>query len=116
MIIKKPSDVPAVPVEMEGANKVTVRVMFGPKDKAPTFAMRIFELAGGGNTPYHKHPFEHEAVILSGDIALVTPDGDKPVAIGDVVLVMPDEIHAFKNRSDTKPASFMCLVPVEYQK
>jgi len=101
---------------MDGARDVKVRVVFGPADKAPTFAMRVFELAPGGHTPFHTHPFEHEIVLLDGDIAVVTEQGDKPLQTGDVVLVPPDEKHQFKNRSDKNGARFMCLVPVAYQK
>lgn len=116
MIIKNIEDVPVRDVNMEGAKDVKVRVVLGPADKAPTFAMRIFELAPGGHTPFHTHPFEHEAVILAGSIAAVTEDGDKPLKQGDVLLIMPDEQHQFKNLSDAEPARFMCLVPIEYQK
>jgi quercetin dioxygenase-like cupin family protein len=116
MLIKKIEQVAAVPVLMEGAGDVSVRVIFGPKDGAPTFAMRVFELAPGGHTPFHTHPFEHEAVILAGRIGMVTPDGTRPLAVGDMLLVMPDEKHQFKNLSSTDPARFMCLVPIGYQK
>jgi quercetin dioxygenase-like cupin family protein len=116
MIIKKLSDTAATPVQMDGAKDVAVRVIFGPDDKAPTFAMRIFELDGGGHTPFHTHPFEHEAVILSGEVAVVTETGPKPLKVGDMALVMPNEQHQFKNLSETQKASFMCLVPIAYQK
>ena len=116
MLIKKPQDIPAVPVDMEGAKDVTVRVLFGPQDKAPTFAMRLFELAGGGHTPYHSHPFEHEVIVVSGAAAVVTPEKEIPLSIGEVLLVEPDETHQFKNRSQTDSASFICLVPIAYQK
>jgi quercetin dioxygenase-like cupin family protein len=116
MLIKKISDVPLQDVNMEGARDVKVRVVFGPKDNAPTFAMRVFELAPGGHTPFHTHPFEHEAVVLDGDIAAVTENGEKPLNKGDMLLIPPDEKHQFKNRSDTHSASFMCLVPIAYQK
>jgi len=116
MLVKRIEDVEAVPVDMEGAKDVTVRVLFGPKDSAPTFAMRVFELDGGGHTPYHEHPFEHEVVILEGDIAVVSKDGETPVKPGNVVLVMPNEVHQFRNMSESNPAKLMCLVPVEYQK
>ena len=72
MLIKKIKDVPAVPVEMEGARDVKVRVLFGPDDNAPTFAMRVFELDKAGHTPYHSHPFEHEVIVLNGQILAVT--------------------------------------------
>ena len=116
MIIKNIQDVPAVPVNMEGAENVQVRVIYGPKDKAPTFAMRVFELAPGGHTPYHQHNFEHEVLVLDGQIAAVTPDGPKPLKPRDTLLIPANETHQFKNLSDTNPAGFMCLVPIEYQK
>ena len=116
MIIKNIDDVPMQDVTMEGAKDVKVRVVLGPADGAPTFAMRIFELAPGGHTPFHTHPFEHEAVILDGSIAAVSKAGDKPLQKGDVLLIEPDEKHQFKNLSDTEGARFMCLVPIEYQK
>lgn len=116
MLIKKINDVPAQDVKMDGAKDVKVRVLFGPADGAPTFAMRVFELAPGGHTPFHTHPFEHEVMALDGDIAVVTEAGDKPLAQGDVVLVAPDEKHQFKNLSPTKSTRFMCLVPIAYQK
>lgn len=115
MIIKDPNDVPRTPVAMEGAKDVQVRVLLGPADGAPTFAMRIFDVAPSGHTPYHDHDFEHEVVILSGDVAIVSAEGERPVKPGDVALITPGESHQFKNRSQTEPASFMCLVPIAYQ-
>jgi quercetin dioxygenase-like cupin family protein len=116
MQIKTISSIQATAVQMDGAKKVSVRVVFGPADQAPTFAMRIFEMAGGGHTPFHTHPFEHEVMILSGNIAVVTEKGPTPVKVGDCILVQPNEQHQFKNLSDTQNASFMCLVPIAYQK
>jgi len=116
MIIKNINDVPLQDVNMDGAKDVKVRVLFGPADNAPTFAMRVFELAPGGHTPWHDHAFEHEAMLLDGDIAVVSEDGDTPLNPGDVLLMPPGEKHQFKNRSGTKGARFMCLVPIAYQK
>ncbi len=116
MIIKQPQEVAAVPVQVDGAKDVKVRVVFGPQDKAPTFAMRIFELAPGGHTPLHEHPFEHEILILEGKIGAVGPQGVRCVDVGDMLLVTPGETHQFKNLSTTQPARMMCLVPVAYQK
>ena len=116
MIIKNIDQIPPQDVNMEGAKDVKVQVLLGPADNAPTFAMRVFELAAGGHTPLHTHPFEHEAVILDGDIAVVTEQGDRPLQKGDVLLVAPNEKHQFRNLSDTQTARFMCLVPIAYQK
>lgn len=116
MIIKTMQNVPAQPVVMDGAKDVTVRVLIGPKDNAPTFAMRLFELAPGGHTPFHTHDFEHEVIIVDGDIAVMTEDGPKPVKKGDVVFMPANEKHQFKNQSNTASAQFICLVPIAYQK
>ena len=116
MLVKKINDVPAVPVEMEGARDVSVRVLFGPQDNAPTFALRQFEIAVGGCTPYHAHPFEHEVVVMQGKIDLVREDGETPITVGDVELVPPYEKHQFRNASDDELAKMLCIVPVEYQK
>ena len=116
MLIKKIGDIAAAEVKMDGVRNASVRVVFGPADGAPTFAMRVFELAGGGHTPFHTHPFEHEVVILEGEIGIVTEEGTKPLAVGDMLLVVGDEKHQFRNLSADKRARFMCMVPVEYQK
>lgn len=116
MIIKNLEHVLAEPVQMEGAKDVKVRVIFGPKDKAPTFAMRLFELGPGGHTPYHQHNFEHEVLVLAGEVAVVREDGVVPLKVHDALLVAANEVHQFRNLSSSKPAQFLCLVPVEYQK
>ncbi len=115
MIIKSQDQVNQVPVEMEGAEGARVQVLFGPSDNAPTMAMRVFELSPNGHTPYHQHAFEHEVMILEGDIAVTTPEGNITVKPTDVLLIMPNEMHQFKNCSDTQIARFMCLVPIAYQ-
>jgi len=116
MLIKKVQDVPAAQVDMDGAKDVKVRVLFGPKDGAPTFAMRIFEIDKDGHTPFHEHPFEHEVMVLQGELAVVTQEGQIPITVGDVLMVLPGEKHQFRNLSPKEPARMLCLVPVEYQK
>ena len=91
-------------------------MLLGPKDDVPTFAMRMFELAPGGHTPYHSHPFEHEVIVMSGQIGIVVSDKNYPLNNGDVILVEPDEIRQFRNLSDVDSAKMICIVPKEYQK
>jgi len=116
MLIKKITDVPAEAIDSDGAEKTTVRVLFGPADGAPTFAMRQFELDVGGRTPHHTHPFEHQILVLQGQLALVTADGEIPVTVGDVIMILPGEEHQLRNTSKTQPARVICTIPVEYQK
>lgn len=116
MLVKTIESVPAQPVEMDGAKDVTVRVIFGPADSAPTFAMRLFEMAPAGHTPFHSHPFEHQAIAMTGSMSLVNDQGETPFSPGQTVMISPDEKHQFRNASSDQPASMVCLVPIRFQK
>ncbi len=103
-------DVPAQPVQMEGAVGCTVRWLVDETDGAPNFAMRQFEVAPGGHTPKHHHPYEHEVYVLSGQGEVLQGDTPHPIQAGDVIYVAPDEVHQFRN-TGTEPLRFLCLVP-----
>ena len=98
------------PVEMEGSHGCRVRWLLGERDAAPNFAMRQFEVAPGGYTPRHSHPYEHEVFVLEGEGIVF--EGNRPhiLKAGDVVLVKPDEVHQFRN-TGAAPLKFLCLVP-----
>ncbi len=97
-------------VEMEGAQGCQVRWLVGAADGAPNFAMRQFEVAPGGFTPRHFHPYEHEVYVLEGEGVVYEGDVSHPLKAGDVVYVQPDEVHQFRNVGDT-PLKFLCLIP-----
>ena len=98
------------PVDMEGAEGCTVRWLVSESDGAPNFAMRQFEVAPGGHTPRHSHPYEHEVYVLAGSGVVFEGDVEHPLRAGDVVLVRPDEVHQFCNHGNS-PLKFLCLVP-----
>ena len=54
------------------------RVLIGPKEGAPNFAMRIIDMPPGTST-YHTHDWEHEVFILSGHGSLVSENGETPL-------------------------------------
>ena len=110
MKLQPASSVPQQPVDMEGAAGCKVRWLLGNKENAPNFAMREFEVEPGGHTPRHHHPYEHEIYVLAGSGIIMEGDQERPLNIGDVVLVEPDEIHQFKNTGD-QPLKFLCLIP-----
>jgi len=88
-------------------------VAISDKDKAPNFAMRLFEVAPGGYTPFlHTHDWEHEIFILEGEG--VTNDGEKVIKIksGTVIYVAPNEKHQFKN-TGTGTLKLLCLIPIK---
>jgi len=97
-------------VEMEGAHGCHVRWLVGEPDGAPNFAMRQFEVAPGGFTPKHFHPYEHEVFVLEGAGAVMDGDREVPLVAGDVVYVAPGDIHQFRNTGDA-PLKFLCMVP-----
>ena len=97
-------------VEMEGASGCTVRWLVGEADKAPNFAMRQFEVAPGGYTPRHSHPYEHEVYVLDGGGVVVEGDVEHRLSSGDVVYVAPGDVHQFRNTGD-RPLKFLCLIP-----
>ncbi|HJN07757.1 MAG TPA: cupin domain-containing protein [Pirellulaceae bacterium] len=98
------------PVEMDGASGCKIRSLLGEPDGTPTFAMRQFEVAPGGHTPKHHHPYEHEVFVLEGNGMVIEGDVEHPLAPGDVVFVNPDDIHQFRNTGDS-PLKFLCLIP-----
>jgi len=90
---------------------VEKRLLIGPADGAPTFAMRKFTVAPGGYTPYHKHPWEHGVYVLSGKGEIRSADRRDPVSPGDFALVLPMEEHQFVNVGE-EPFEFICAVPL----
>ena len=107
MLIRNIADVPSTPYG-EGARK---RVVFGQKEGAPTFAMRIFDVPPGGGSSDHAHDFEHEVLILQGTGVLKGAWGDAPFTVGSALFIPPNEQHQLRNTGkDT--LRFVCMVPL----
>jgi len=100
------------PVYAEGAEGAQIGWLIAQKDGAPNFAMRMFEVAPGGHTPYHQHDWEHELYCLAGKGALITERGEIAFGENDVMYVDPNMMHAFKNTGETI-LKFLCLIPHE---
>ena len=92
-------NVEAEKVSEAGAKGVTIRWLISEKDGAPHFAMRLFEVEPNGYTPYHKHKWEHEVLILKGEGDLIAENKTSPLKQGDAVFVPGEENHQFKNTS-----------------
>lgn len=93
-----------------GAQGASVQWLLSAAEGAPTFALRRFSLAPGGQTPLHSHPWEHEAYVLGGSGVVVTNAGETPVQADCAVLILPDEEHCFRAGADG--LQFLCLVPL----
>jgi quercetin dioxygenase-like cupin family protein len=94
------------------AEKVKIRWLINEKQGAPNFAMRRFEVAPGGSTPYHTHPWEHEVYVLEGDAVAVSKKSENEIGPGSVILVEPNEEHNFVNTGD-KTLVFLCMIPLQ---
>ena len=101
---------PATPVETEGATGCCIRCLIGPDDGAPSFTMRQFEIAAGGNTPQHSHGHEHEVFVLEGQGVVLDGRGEHVLRPGTAVFVAPHEVHQFRN-TGPGPLKFLCLIP-----
>jgi len=106
------TDVELEPVYAEGAKGAQIRWLIAQKDGAPNFALRMFEVEPGGQTPYHTHDWEHELYVLDGQGALLTERGEFAFATNDVMYVDPNMMHAFKNTGDGV-LKFLCIIPHE---
>ncbi len=93
-----------------GADGVTIRWMLSDADGAPNFALRVFEMEPGGHTPQHRHPWEHEVLVLAGAGSVSSASGEVSLREGDAVLVEPDEPHQFSNPG-SEVFRFACVVP-----
>lgn len=101
--------------DMEGALGVYKQVPISREDGAPNFVFRVFTIEPGGHTPLHKHPFEHENYVIEGHGTVIFEDQEYEINKGDFVLVLPDEIHQYRNKSTSKLLLIICAVPKEYE-
>jgi len=89
---------------------VDMRVVIGPKEDAPNFVMRVFEVKPGSSTPLHSHSWEHEVYVLSGRGKVRSETGETDLEAGSVAYVEPDEQHCFSNAGD-ELLRFVCVIP-----
>lgn len=98
---------------IDGAKGVHMQEFITAKDGAPTFALRVFEVAPGGFTPHHAHPWEHENFVLEGEGELVNPDATTTqLRVGDAAFVPSLQKHQYRN---TGKGIFrlICCIPVQ---
>ena len=113
MHIRRADRIEGTPMQMEGVDGVTMRLMVGRADGAPNFSMRHFTVESGGHTPRHAHNYEHEVYVVSGEARLEHGGEFHELAAGDVVFIEPNVIHQFRNEGD-EPLRFLCLVPSQF--
>ena len=105
------TDVPAQVVGPEAPGATIRWVIDEPHDGAPNYALRMIEVAPGGHTPDHTHPYEHENFVVEGKGRVLMHGEWHDLAPGDVVFVPPGEVHQYANAGDTT-FKFLCGIPV----
>jgi len=109
-------DVDKKKVLMEGAFNAFKQIPISKADGTPNFSMRVFTIEPNGYTPYHKHNYEQLNYIIEGEGILINEKGEEIfLKTGDFILVMPDEMHQYKNKLSDKNFVFICCVPKEYE-
>jgi len=110
MKIEKSGNISKSPVDIEGAEDVSIRWLISKDDGAENFAMRMFELQPGGHTPLHTHPQEHEVFVLEGEGTFVFEGQNHPFGAEYVVFVPPNKEHRFMNTGETV-LRMLCIIP-----
>jgi quercetin dioxygenase-like cupin family protein len=111
MKINNISEIPANEVQMEGADKVRMRILIGPGDGSDNIIMRHFIVAPGGNTPFHNHNYEHVIKVEKGLGIAVDKDGvEHQVKEGQSLFVKPGDLHQFRNPY-YRDFEFLCIIP-----
>lgn len=107
---------PTIEAKMEGAKKVLKQVPLSRADGAPNFSFRVFTIEPGGYTPHHAHPQEHLNFIINGSGVIVGEGGkERQVKEGDFIMILPDELHQYRNTSTEDALVFICAVNTEYE-
>ena len=97
-------------VEMEGAEGVTIQWLLRGDHGVPNFEMRRFTVTRGGHTPHHRHDYEHEIYVMSGQGVLTHEGEEHRLHPEDVIFVPANDWHQFRNDGDGDFV-FMCLIP-----
>jgi len=109
--IKRNAEVAEVPVQMEGASGVTMRILIGPEDGSNKIIMRYFKVLPGGHTPRHSHNYEHLVKIERGRGLVIDEQGEQhEVRTGQSIFVEPNREHQFRNPFP-EPFEFICIIP-----
>lgn len=111
MKINNNDQIQANPVQMEDADRVTMKILIGTKEESDNIIMRQFNIAPGGHTPRHAHNYEHVVKIESNRGILVDENGvEHELHKGQSVFVKPNELHQFRNPFQ-EDFEFICIIP-----
>ncbi len=113
MLKRRTDEMSGQPMDMPGAEGVTMRMLLGSADGAPTFAMRHFTVEPGGHSPLHQHNYEHGVQIMGGRGTVEIEGETSELRAGDSLFVPPNVVHQFRaDRGES--LQFLCIVPTTF--
>lgn len=113
MLKRRTDEMSGQPMDMAGAEGVTMRMLLGSADGAPTFAMRHFTVEPGGHSPLHQHNYEHGVQIMGGRGTIEIDGETGELRAGDSLFVPPNVVHQFRaDRGES--LQFICIVPTTF--
>lgn len=105
----------AVPAQEFGSEAPGTRIRWlidDDHDGAPVYALRMIEIAPGGHTPRHSHPYEHENFVVEGRGRVWLNGAWHDLKPGDVVFVPGGTEHTYEN-AGAETFKFLCGIPVK---
>ena len=95
--------------DTEDFKGVVKRVLVGPKDNAPNYVIRYFQLEPGCSSRLERHPHDHGVVILHGEAKVQLTEEFITVGPMDSVYVAGNDLHQFTNIGE-KSLGFICVI------
>lgn len=97
--------------KVRAGKATTSRILIGPDDGAPHFALRRFTMGEGGGMPRHTNRVEHEQYVLRGRARVGVGEKVYEVSRNDVLLIPAGTPHFYEVIE--APFEFLCIVPNE---
>lgn len=106
------ADVPVEDLDKNGAEKVKVQYLIDDRHGSDRFALRLYTVQKGGNTPLDQHEYEHHVYVVSGrGLLKQSKNASSPlrsVKPGDTIFIPSNAVHQFSNARD-EPFVFLCI-------
>ena len=112
MIVGHKSQLQKTKVTHPEAKDATMQVLISPQEGWEGYVMRIFEVAPGGFTPKHDHPWPHINYVIRGKATLLLEGDLQALSAGSYAYVPAGTLHQFQNTGE-EPFELMCIVPEE---
>jgi quercetin dioxygenase-like cupin family protein len=96
-------------INTEEVHDVLKHVLVGPKDGAPNFIIRYFNVPPGEKTFYDQHPHEHGIVILNGKARVQINDDFYELNPLDSIFISGMDIHQLTNIGE-ESLGFICVI------